>query len=165
MNQWRPQDRIRVKALGLHWRDGRLLAAEVCDDAGRVKGVRPLGGSVEFGEHARAAVVREFREELGVDVTVTGEPMSFENIYLHEGVRGHEFLILFTVDFPAGAFAGETRIVFHEDSGEAGVARWFDLDELDLPDGPELYPAGLKSRLLDDLAQASAGAKPVLPCS
>ena len=73
MNVWRPAPAIRVKALGLHWRDGRLLAFEVHDDAGRVTGVRPLGGSIEFGETAEAALRREFREELGIDVVVAGD--------------------------------------------------------------------------------------------
>ena len=45
-----PLAHIRVVAIGLHWRDGRLLAAEVRDDAGGIKGVRPLGGEVAFGE-------------------------------------------------------------------------------------------------------------------
>ena len=39
MTTWRPHPHIRVVAIGLHWRDGRLLAAEVRDDAGRIKGV------------------------------------------------------------------------------------------------------------------------------
>lgn len=147
MSIWRPQDRIRVKALGLHWRDGRLLAAEIYDDAGRIKGVRPFGGGVEFGETARNAVIREFKEELGIGLTAIGDPFFFENIYVHEGTPGHEVLILFDVAFPDDVFNGETRIVFHEDNGEAGVARWFDLDELDRPGAPELYPAGLKAYL------------------
>lgn len=148
MNTWRPPSRIRVKALGLHWRDGRLLAAEVYDDAGRVKGVRPLGGGVEFGETSRAAVIREFKEELGIDVITVGEPFFFESIYVHEGSPGHEVLILFDVEFPTGAFDGQDRILFHEDHGEAGVAGWFDLDKLDIESGPELYPTGLKTYLL-----------------
>lgn len=57
MNIWRPPSRIRVKALGLHWLNGRLLAAEVYDDAGRIKGVRSLGGGVEFGETSKAVRV------------------------------------------------------------------------------------------------------------
>ncbi|MFD1331628.1 NUDIX hydrolase [Methylopila musalis] len=152
MTVWRPPSRIRVKALGLHWRDGRLLAAEVPDDAGRVKGVRPLGGSVEFGETARAAVIREFREELGIDVSVVGEPVHVENIYVHEGAVGHEYLVLFEVAFPKGAFDGQDDIVFYEDDGAAGVARWFALDDLDREGGPELYPKGLKARLLETKA-------------
>ncbi len=64
MTKWRPAQHGKVKALGLHWRDGKLLAAEVFDDQGRLKGVRPLGGGIEFGEHWQAALIREFKEEL-----------------------------------------------------------------------------------------------------
>lgn len=148
MNTWRPLSHIRVKALGLHWRAGRLLAAEVYDDAGRIKGVRPLGGGVEFGETSRTAVIREFKEELGIDIVVGGDPVFFENIYIHEGSLGHEVVALFDVTFLVGTFEGQDSIVFHEDSGEACIARWFDLDTLNLKDGPELYPAGLKAYLL-----------------
>lgn len=77
MTTWRPPSHIRVKALGLHWRAGKLLAAEVRTDSGRIKGVRPLGGSVEFGETAKEAVIREFKEELGVDVSVRAGPVFF----------------------------------------------------------------------------------------
>ena len=75
MTTWRPHSHIRVVAIGLHWRDGRLLAAEVRDDAGRIKGVRPLGGEIEFGESWRTALAREFNEELGIDVTITSAPL------------------------------------------------------------------------------------------
>lgn len=149
MSMWRPTSRIRVKALGLHWREGRLLAAEVHDDRGRVKGVRPLGGSVEFGERAEAAVLREFSEELGIDVSVTGGPVVMENLYVHEGATGHEVLFIFTVDFPANAFAGQDHIRFHEDNGVPGIARWYALDDLDGDGGPALYPDGLKRLLVD----------------
>lgn len=149
MNTWRPSPRIRVKALGLHWRDGRLLASEVHDDAGRVKGVRPLGGSVEFGEPARDAVIREFKEELGIDIAILGEPVVLENLYVHEGSAGHEVLFVFQVEFPAAAFSGQDRILFQEDNGDACVAGWYDLKDLDVEKGPELYPKGLKELLAD----------------
>ena len=148
MTRWRPAPGIRLKALGLHWRGDRLLAAEVLDDAGRIKGVRPLGGTVEFGETAAAAVVREFREELGIEVETSGAPLFMENIYLHEGSPGHEILAIFDVTFPAGAFAGETRVAFNEDDGVICHAEWFALDALDLPGRPRLYPDGLKAHLL-----------------
>ncbi len=148
MSVWRPAPRIRFKALGLHWRGGRLLAAEVLDDAGRVKGVRPLGGSVEFGETAEAAVIREFREELGITVEIVGPPAFLENIYTHEGSPGHEVLAIFELAFPAGAFADGGRIAFAEDDGSRCFADWFALDELDGPGLPQLYPVGLKAHLL-----------------
>ncbi|WP_312016163.1 MULTISPECIES: NUDIX hydrolase [Bradyrhizobium] len=139
--------RIRVVAIGLHWRDGRLLAAEVRDDAGRIKGVRPLGGEIEFGESWHAALVREFNEELGIDVTIASEPLLLENIFVHEGSTGHEVMFVAEVAFPEGAFAGQDRIDFREDNGEEIVARWFDLADLDLDGGPSLYPTGLKDVL------------------
>ena len=127
MSTWRPHPHIRVVALGLHWRGGRLLAAEVRDDAARIKGVRPLGGEIEFGESWRAALVREFNEELGVDITITGEPLVMENIFVHEGSTGHEVMFIAEVALPDGAFSGQDRIDFREDNGEEIVARWFDL--------------------------------------
>ena len=149
MTTWRPHPHIRVVAIGLHWRDGRLLAAEVRDDTGCIKGVRPLGGEIEFGESWRTALLREFKEELGIDVTITSEPLVLENIFVHEGSTGHEVVFVCEVTFPDGAFAGQDRIDFREDNGEQIVARWFDLAELDLDGGPKLYPTGLKTALLE----------------
>ena len=148
MTTWRPHPHIRVVAIGLHWRGGRLLAAEVRDDAGRIKGVRPLGGEIEFGESWRAALLREFNEELGIDVTITGEPLMMENIFVHEGATGHEVMFIVEVRFPQYAFSDQDRIDFREDNGEEITARWFDLADLDVPDGPSLYPTGLKDLLL-----------------
>lgn len=147
MNTWRPPSDLRVKALGLHWRRGKLLAAEVRNDAGQIKGDRPLGGSVEFGETVEDAVIREFKEELDVDVSVIGKPTFFENIYTHEGAQGHELLALFEVSFPDGMLETEDMVVFHEDNGDKCIARWFDIDQLDRAGGPELYPTGLKEHL------------------
>lgn len=147
MTTWRPHPRIRVVAIGLHWRDGRLLAAEVRDDAGRLKGVRPLGGEIEFGENWQAALMREFNEELGIGVSITSEPSMLENIFMHEGSTGHEVVFVAEVAFPEDAFAGQERIDFREDDGEQIVARWFDLSDLDIEGGPSLYPTGLKDLL------------------
>lgn len=149
MTIWRPAPRIRFKALGLHWRGDRLLASEVRDDAQRLKGVRPLGGSVEFGETAEAAVIREFQEELGLSVDIVGPPVFMENIYMHEGQVGHEIIAIFEVAFPDGAFAGQNRIAFCENDGTRCFAEWFALDDLDRPDGPRLYPDGLKAYLVE----------------
>ncbi|WP_348270874.1 NUDIX domain-containing protein [Rhizobium sp. Root1220] len=136
-----------MKAIGVHWRDGRLLAAEVLDDDGAVTGVRPLGGTVEFGERAEVAVRREFREELGVDVNVVSGPLFLENLYNHEGEDGHEIVFVFEVEFPRTASQHHGHIEFHESDGSRDVARWYRLDELDVDGAPKLYPMGLKAAL------------------
>lgn len=147
METWRPSPLIRVKSLGLHWRDGNLLATKIYNDAGELTGVRPLGGTIEFSETADQAAVREFNEELGIHVEIKGAPIVMENLFSHEGQLGHEIVFIFQVTFPKNAFLGQDEIVFWEDSGTPCRAAWFDLTELDKQNGPKLYPSGLKKIL------------------
>lgn len=147
MTFWRPHNGIRVKAIGLHWREDRLLAAEVPDDTGRIKGVRPLGGSVEFGETWHDALKREFREELDVAIEISGQPLVIENLYQHEGHQGHEIIFVAEIQCPELLNLPDTSISFAEDDGQSWTAGWFSLDTLDIG-GPELYPTGLKDHLL-----------------
>ncbi|WP_413990776.1 NUDIX hydrolase [Labrys okinawensis] len=138
---------INVKALGLHWRDGRLLAAEVYDNEGRVVGVRPLGGTVEFGESSQTALKREFLEELGAEVKVLSGPLVIENLYVFEGENGHEIMFVFEIEFVSNDYRHHETITFSESDGTSGVARWYALEELDRPGSPSLYPKGLKALL------------------
>lgn len=146
MSIWRPQQNIQVKALGLVWRNGLLLASEIYRDDGSVKGVRPLGGRLEFGESWHAALIREFDEELGVAVEVTGTPLILENIFTHHGVVGHEIVFVSDVTFPDSVYQQSEPIEYFEDNGEKCRASWFDVENLDCGE-LELYPSGLKERL------------------
>lgn len=138
---------INVKAIGLHWRDNRLLAAEVYDSEGRVAGVRPLGGTVEFGESSQIALKREFLEELGVEVEVLSGPLVIENLFVFEGENGHEIMFVFEIEFVSDDYRHHETITFNESDGTSGVARWYALEELDRPGSPSLYPKGLKALL------------------
>ncbi len=138
---------INIKALGIHWRDGRLLASEVYDSHGHVSGVRPLGGTVEFGECSATAVKREFLEELGIEIAVLSGPAIIENIYAFEGENGHEIIFVFEIDFVSDDYRHHETMTFNESDGTSGIARWYDLNELDRPGFPRLYPTGLKAIL------------------
>lgn len=120
---------------------------DVLDDAGNLKGVRPLGGTVEFGETWKVTLVREFQEELDIDVQITSPPMFFENIFTHEGIVGHEVLFLADVAFPIGAFEGQDEVFFAEDSGVLCRASWRALEALKSQNIP-LYPEGLMDALV-----------------
>ncbi|UWR79676.1 NUDIX domain-containing protein [Phaeobacter inhibens] len=148
MTIWRPAQSIRVKTIGLPWRDGRFLAAEVPDDSGRTKGVRPLGGTVEFGETWQQALRREFQEELAVEITIIGAPVVLENIYQHEGQTGHEIIFAAQVTWPETPHLAGDTIEFSEDNGQTCIARWFHPDALEAG-GIELFPTGLKAQLQD----------------
>ncbi len=148
MNAWRPQQEIQVKALGLVWRDACLLASKIYRDDGSVKGVRPLGGRLEFGETWQEALVREFEEELQVQIEVVGTPLFLENIYAHHGMVGHEIVVLSDVLFPDTTYHEKDVIEYSEDNGERCRAGWFNPENLDRG-GLELYPKGLKTALAE----------------
>lgn len=129
MTIWRPTQSITVKVIGLAIHKGCLLAAEVYDDSGNIKGVRPLGGHIEFGETREAALRREFLEELNTKIDITGSWHLFENLYEHEGVAGHEYVQCANINLLDSSLHEQERIVFCEDSGAECIARWFSVEE------------------------------------
>ncbi len=142
---WRPAPEIRVKVIGLVRRESRLLVAVVENDAGRVKGFRPLGGTVEFGETRDQALRREFREELGCDIQRTGDWIALENIFEHEGRPGHEVIFAAFADVTDPVLLARDEIAFREADGTGCLALW--IDPAALPPGTSLYPDGLTERL------------------
>jgi 8-oxo-dGTP pyrophosphatase MutT (NUDIX family) len=145
MQTWRPPQKIHAKVLGLAWHDGRLLAAEVTRDDGTVKGVRPPGGAIEFGETREEALAREFQEEFGCGIAIEGPWTTFENLFWHEGAQGHEFIFAANIRLLDESLyqRGEITLVEHDRS--VWIARWFAPHTL--PEGVELYPSGLAAHL------------------
>ncbi|MFL5016680.1 MAG: NUDIX hydrolase [Rhizobium sp.] len=139
---WRPSQQIRVKVIGLAWRKDQLLAAEVEDDSGRIKGVRPLGGAIEFGESREEALYREFREELETDIRIVGPWHLLENIYEHHGAIGHEFIFAADIELADALLYERDEIRYCELDETAATARWFGRDRLRNA-GIDLYPTGL----------------------
>ena len=145
MALWKPSPALTVKVVGLAWRGEELLLGEVEDSSGRVKGLRPLGGRVDFGETREAALRREFLEELNCPIELTGSWHCFENIYEHEGATGHEFIFAADVVLKAQALYDRDSIAFCEDECTPCRAVW--QSPGNLPNGVELYPSGLLALL------------------
>lgn len=146
MTIWRPANTITVKALALIWRDDSLLLADIQDDSGRVKGVRPLGGTVEFGEPWRDALQREFLEELGARITLLDTHFVMENLYEHHGAAGHEIVFLCHAHFSEPGFYEKDSFAFVESDETRATASWMSLEEIEAR-RLELYPSGLCQRL------------------
>jgi len=78
------------------------------------------GGRLELGEHLEAAVVREVREETGLEVRVVRHAETLERIFREEErVRYHYVL----VDFLCVVIGGELLC-----GDDAADAAWFPLD-------------------------------------
>jgi ADP-ribose pyrophosphatase YjhB (NUDIX family) len=91
--------RIRPIAICLFRHGERMLVSEGFDTVKQSYFCRPLGGGIEYGESSRAAIVREIREEVGVEVEHLQLLGVLENIFTYEGQPGHEIVFVFDAEF------------------------------------------------------------------
>ena len=71
------------------------------------------GGHVEFGERASNALMREIKEELGVDTDSTESIDVLENIFIQDGESRHEINLIFSVKLASRVGgSAEDRIEF-----------------------------------------------------
>jgi 8-oxo-dGTP pyrophosphatase MutT (NUDIX family) len=135
--------RIRAVAICLFSRNGSILVAEGVDAVKGETFYRPLGGTIEFGEHSVDTVVREIREELGAEVKP--ESLRFvgtlENIFVYNGLPGHEIMLVYDGELADAAVYEQGELEAQEEDGVPFRALWKPLEEFG--PGAPLYPNGL----------------------
>lgn len=85
-----------IRATALIIKDGKIFLTK--DSKGRYY---TIGGAVEVNEVAADAVVREVKEELGIDSRVNQLAFVVENQFTHEGIDFHNIELHFIVE-PVG---------------------------------------------------------------
>ena len=88
---------IRNIAVGLPRKGEHVLVLEGSDALRGFDFYRAIGGGIEFGESAEAALRREFREELDCELDEVKLLGVIENIFEYEGLPGHEIAHVFAV--------------------------------------------------------------------
>jgi ADP-ribose pyrophosphatase YjhB (NUDIX family) len=121
--RWRPPQTIRAIAVALVYRGADVLVMAVKSDAGSIKGWRPLGGAIEFGESAEEALAREFLEEIRQPIRCIKQLCVLENLYSHEGTRGHEIVFAFEAELVDSDFASTAGFSFF-DGGVTNDVAW-----------------------------------------
>ncbi len=127
----------------------RILVAEGYDSVKEQLFYRPLGGSIEFGEHSRDTIARELREEVGAEVTELRYLGTIENIFTYNGEMGHEIVLVYTGRFTDSFFYEKERIEAIEDDTIPFTAVWKPLTYFQQAHAP-LYPDGLLELLTND---------------
>ena len=140
----RPADRTIAAAAVV--RDGAVLAGRRVGPPAVRGGWEFPGGQVEPGEAAEQAAVRELREELGVEVALTG---TLGTVTIRPGMP----MTVFTATLTSGEPVP---------TGSHDALRWLDADELDevrwLPADRPLLPR--LARLLRSGARGDATGNP-----
>jgi len=83
---------IRPLAICLFRHTDKILVSEEHDPSKGETFYRPLGGGIEFGEHSLDTIYRELMEEIGAEVKDLVYLGTLENIYVFNGIPGHEIV-------------------------------------------------------------------------
>jgi 8-oxo-dGTP pyrophosphatase MutT (NUDIX family) len=129
---------IRAIALCVCRRGDRILVAEGHDSKKGETFYRPLGGTIEFGEHGEETVRREFMEEIGAELVDVRYLGMLENIFTYEGTRGHEIVLVYDSRL-ADETLYEKDVILGNELGTPFKAVWKRLDEFG-PGMPPVYP-------------------------
>lgn len=135
--------RPRANTLGLIFCNGALLVEEQEGTHSQGTGFfyRPIGGTIEFGETSAEALVREYQEELNVEVEILQYVSCLENIYAIGEKLFHEITQLYIVGFKDAAHYTKQTFTVTEGT-KTTQAKWLSLDQLRNPE-TVLYPLGL----------------------
>ena len=122
-----------------------LFVAEGREESKNETYYRPLGGGIKFGELAKDAAIREFREEMDTEIEVISYLHTFENIFTFDGEKRHQFVTLLSAEFKDKSIYSVDK---HEcdEEGTAFEAKWINV--ADFHSGRKiLYPKGLSEFL------------------
>jgi 8-oxo-dGTP pyrophosphatase MutT (NUDIX family) len=131
----------RPVAVALIRRGDDVLVFDVPDAVKGVVGWRLPGGTIEFGERGSETVVREIREELGVEILDAAYLGTVENIFTYLGADGHELVRVYAARFADPRDYQRERFDCIEANGARFTCVWKPI--ADFRAGVPLYPAGL----------------------
>lgn len=143
---WRPRESLRAIAIAIFRRGDHILAGPVYDDNAQIKGWRPLGGGIAFGERAADTLSREIREETGQEICDLRQIGVLENLYQHHGQTGHELVMVFEAAFANTDVYLADQLSFKEEDGIEMHAKWVSLARA-RAGRVALYPEGLADLL------------------
>jgi ADP-ribose pyrophosphatase YjhB (NUDIX family) len=135
------RDLARPVALALIRRGDEILVFSVPDDVKQVVGWRPPGGTIEFGERGSETVVREIREELGVEIVDPTYLGTVENMFTYHGAKGHELVRVYGARFAERELYERERFDCIEVGGVPFTCVWKPIADFRV--GTPLYPDGL----------------------
>lgn len=119
--QWRPS------AYGIVIKDGKVLMSKQFGDSYDLP-----GGGVDLGEDLKAAVIREIKEETGIDV-IDPRNLGVENSYFHSAHGNkksyHSILVYYSCTFKGGELSKDGFDDYEKKYAE--LAEWVPIESID----------------------------------
>jgi 8-oxo-dGTP pyrophosphatase MutT (NUDIX family) len=140
--------KIRPIAICVFRYGDRILVSQSIDPVKQEWFYRPLGGGIDFGEYSQEAIVREIREELGVEIQQVQLLGVLENVFVYDGKPGHEIVFVYDAELENQDWYHQSELTAHEGE-ESFKAYWVGLSDIETGCIP-LYPTGLMELLTGD---------------
>ena len=131
---------IKPMAIGLAFRNNKVLAHEGFDVKANKYFYRIIGGGIEFLESSEQALIREFKEEISADIKIVEKLEVVENVFEHQGKRGHEIMFVYRVEIPENQIQEEYSIT---EGNIILTAKWLDKEDI-LNGKMTVYPEIIK---------------------
>lgn len=134
---------IGFKTLCLFQSDDKFLLSEGYDPAKDEHYLRPIGGSIEFGETSEQAIKREVLEEISAEIDSLKLLKVYENHFTFNDEQGHEVVFIYQAKFTNLTFYTQTTLCGHETDGSTFIAKWYTKTQLLQRQYP-IYPLGIE---------------------
>lgn len=137
----------RANTLGLIIRNNEILLEEKegKHSKGTGKFHRPIGGTIELGEKSSETIIREYSEEIAVDVKIKRYIACLENIFRIDGDIGHEITQIYLLEFIDRTLY-QKEIFKVVEGNKTTFARWIPLEDI-MTGEKVLFPDGLTELL------------------
>lgn len=129
------ENKIRPIAVAIIKNANKILAMKCFDCKKQEDFYRLLGGGVEFGEKAQNALIREFKEELDVNVKINSLIDVVENIFEFEGNLGHEVCFVYEAELVNKELYNQATIQMIEPEHKDTLVCW-----IEPTDDKKIYP-------------------------
>ncbi|MUK89295.1 NUDIX domain-containing protein [Ornithinibacillus sp. L9] len=141
----------RANTLGIITKDNYILLEEKEGKHAKGEGLyyRPIGGTIELGERSDETLIREFNEELGIEILITRYISCIENIFMIDKNIGHEITQIYLTEFKDESLYHKEVFAITE-GNRTTKAKWILKEEL-FSGEKVLYPNGLTKLLKQEL--------------
>lgn len=110
---------IRPIVLGIVRKGNKLLVSKGYDKSKKQEFYRCIGGGIEFLERSEDALIREFKEELNINIKVGKFLGICENIFNYKGKNAHELVLLYDAYIDDKDYQEKYKVIDDESESEA----------------------------------------------
>ena len=110
---------IRPIVLGIVRKGNKLLVSKGYDKSKKQEFYRCLGGGIEFLERSEDALIREFKEELNINIKVGKFLGICESIFNNKGKNAHELVLLYDAYIDDKDYQEKYKVIDDESESEA----------------------------------------------